>query len=60
MTDGFSGYPATTTMGVTSAQCMAYARRKFNDLWFNHSSDVDRKALRYYPVLFRIETEVEN
>jgi hypothetical protein len=32
VTDGFSGYNATTTKGVTSAQCMAHATRKFNDL----------------------------
>lgn len=59
VTDGFSGYTATTTMGVTSAQCMAHARRKFNDLWANHRSEVGRKALRYYQVLFTIEREVE-
>ena len=58
--DGFSGYTATTTMGVTSAQCMAHSRRKFNDLWANHRSEVGRKALRYYQVLFRIEREVED
>ena len=60
VTDGFSGYTATTTMGVTSAQCMAHSRRKFNDLWANHRSEVGRKALRYYQVLFRIEREVED
>jgi hypothetical protein len=60
VTDGFSGYKATTTMGVTSAQCMAHSRRKFNDLWANHRSEVGRKALRYYQVLFRIEREVED
>ena len=59
VTDGFSGYNATTTKGVTSAQCMAHARRKFNDLWANHRSEVGRKALRYYQVLFGIEREIE-
>ena len=59
VTDGFSGYTATTTKGVTSAQCMAHARRKFNDLWANHGSEVGRKALRYYQCLFRIEREIE-
>jgi len=58
VTDGFSGYNATTTLGVTSAQCMAHARRKFNDLWANHGSEVGRKALRYHQVLFRIEREI--
>ncbi|MEY2872688.1 MAG: hypothetical protein RLZZ373_59 [Pseudomonadota bacterium] len=60
VTDGFSGYNANTTKGVTSAQCMAHARRKFNDLWANHGSEVGRKALRYYQVLFRIEREIED
>src|SRR5574343_1000152 len=46
VTDGFSGYTATTTKGVTSAQCMAHARRKFNDLWVDHGSEVGRQALR--------------
>lgn len=59
VTDGFSGYTATTTKGVTSAQCMAHARRKFNDLWANHRSEVGRKALRYHQCLFRIEREIE-
>jgi transposase len=60
VTDGFSGYTATTTKGVTSAQCMAHARRKFNDLWANHRSEVGRQALRYFQVLFRIEREIED
>jgi transposase len=60
VTDGFSGYTATTTKGVTSAQCMAHSRRKFNDLWANHRSEVGRKALRYYQSLFRIEREIED
>jgi transposase len=60
VTDGFSGYNATTTKGVTSAQCMAHARRKFNDLWANHHSEVGRKALRYHQCLFRIEREIED
>ncbi|WP_291015357.1 IS66 family transposase [Hydrogenophaga sp.] len=59
VTDGFSGYHATTTLGVTSAQCMAHARRKFNDLWAHHGSEVGRKALRYHQCLFRIEREID-
>jgi transposase len=60
VTDGFSGYRAATTMGVTSAQCMAHARRKFHELWANHGSEVGRQALRFYQVLFGIEREVES
>ena len=59
VTDGFSGYTACFDKGVTSAQCMAHARRKFNDLWANHRSQVGRKALRYHQCLFRIEREIE-
>jgi hypothetical protein len=58
VTDGFNGYTACFDKGVTSAQCMAHARRKFNDLWANHRSEVGRKALRYYQCLFRIEREI--
>jgi transposase len=60
VTDGFSGYNANTNKGVTSAQCMAHARRKFNDLWANHRSEVGRKALRHHQCLFRIEREIED
>jgi transposase len=59
VTDGFSGYTACFDKGVTSAQCMAHARRKFNDLGANHRSEVGRKALRYHQCLFRIEREIE-
>ena len=60
VTDGFSGYTACFDKGVTSAQCMAHARRQFNDLWANHRSQVGRKALRYHQCLFRIEREIED
>jgi transposase len=58
VTDGFSGYTECFARGVISAQCMAHARRKFNDLWANHKSQVGRQALRFYRVLFRIEDEI--
>lgn len=60
VTDGFSGYRACFDKGVTSAQCMAHARRKFHELWANHSSEVGRQALRLHQSLFRIEREIEN
>ncbi|HEU4380907.1 MAG TPA: IS66 family transposase [Hyphomicrobiaceae bacterium] len=59
VTDGFSGYHACFEKGVTSAQCMAHARRKFHELWANHGSEVGRQALRFHQVLFRIEREIE-
>lgn len=58
VTDGFSGYAACVDKGVISAQCMAHARRKFHELWVNHGSEVGRKALRFYQILFRIEREI--
>jgi transposase len=59
VTDGFSGYRSCVDKGVTSAQCMAHARRKFHELWVNHGSEVGRQALRFHQVLFRIEREIE-
>jgi transposase len=60
VTDGFSGYTECFARGVTSAQCQAHARRKFNDLWADHKSEVARQALRFYRVLFRIEDEIKD
>jgi transposase len=60
VTDGFSGYRGCVEKGVTSAQCMAHARRKFHELWANHGSEVGRQALRFHQSLFRIEREIEN
>jgi transposase len=59
VTDGFSGYHACFDKGVSSAQCMAHARRKFHELWVHHGSAVGRQALRFHQVLFRIEREIE-
>ena len=60
VTDGFSGYTGCVEKGVTSAQCMAHARRKFHELWVHHGSEVGRQALRFYQSLFRIEREIED
>jgi len=60
ITDGFSGYRACFDKGVTSAQCMAHARRKFHELWANHGSEVGRQALRFHQALFRIERDIEH
>ena len=45
VTDGYSGYHATIERGVTAANCMAHARRKFHELWANHGSQVGEQAL---------------
>jgi len=59
VTDGYSGYNATIERGVTAANCMAHARRKFHELWANHSSQVGEQALRYFQLLFKIEGELD-
>jgi transposase len=58
VTDGYSGYNATIAKGVTAANCMAHARRKFHELWANHDSKVGEKALRYFQLLFKIEAKL--
>src|SRR5271154_6696018 len=34
---------------------MAHARRKFHDLYANHSSDLAEEALRYFAALYEVE-----
>ncbi len=60
VTDGYSGYNATIERGVTAANCVAHARRKFHELWTNHGSQVGEQALRYFQILFRIEEEIRD
>jgi len=57
--DDFSGYKALFTRGVTEAGCMAHARRKFHELWANHSSQIAEEALQLFGVLYDIESEVK-
>ena len=59
VTDGFGGYAGCFDKGVSSALCMAHARRKFHELWINHGSEVGRQALRFHQSLFRIERVIE-
>jgi transposase len=40
---------------VIEVGCMAHARRKFHDLYANHSSEVAEEALRYFAALYEIE-----
>jgi transposase len=58
VTDGFSGYHACFDKGVTSAQCMAHARRKFHELWANHKSTLAEQALALFGRLYEVEREV--
>jgi transposase len=57
--DDFSGYKALFRQGVTEAGCMAHARRKFHELWANHSSQIAGEALKLFGVLYDVEREVQ-
>lgn len=56
--DDFSGYKACFELGITEAGCLAYARRKFHELWANHGSPVGEQALKFFGELYEIEREV--
>jgi len=56
--DDYAGYKALFATGITEAGCMAHARRKFHDLWVNHSSQIAEEALRLYGALYDVEREV--
>ena len=43
--DDFGGYKALFKSGITEAGCMAHARRKFHELWANHSSQIAGEVL---------------
>jgi len=53
--DDYSGYKALFERGVVEVGCMAHARRKFHDLYANHSSELAEEALRYFAALYEIE-----
>ena len=57
--DDFSGYKVLFRQGVTEAGCMAHARRKFHELWANHSSQIAGEALKLFGVLYEVEREVQ-
>ena len=46
--------------GVSEAGCMAHARRKFHELWVNHSSMLAEQALKLFGVLYDIERETKD
>lgn len=58
--DDYSGYKQTMAAGVTEAGCMTHARRKFHELWVNHSSTLAEQALKLFGVLYDIEREVKD
>jgi transposase len=56
--DDYAGYKALFENGITEAGCMAHARRKFHELWANHSSQIAGEALKLYGALYDIEREI--
>jgi transposase len=58
--DDYSGYKQTMAAGVTEAGCMAHARRKFHELWVNHSSTLAEQALKLFGVLYDIERQTRD
>lgn len=58
--DDYSGYKQTMAAGVIEAGCMAHARRKFHELWVNHSSTLAEQALKLFGVLYDVEREIKD
>jgi transposase len=57
--DDFSGCNACFDLGVTEVGCLAQARRKFHELWFNHGSQVGERALKFFGEIYDIERDVQ-
>jgi transposase len=55
--DDYSGYKALFDRGVIEIGCMAHARRKFNDLYANHRSEIAAEALVLFGELYQVERE---
>jgi transposase len=55
--DDYSGYKALFKRGIIEIGCAAHARRKFHDIYANHSSAIAEEALRYLGALYKIEEE---
>ncbi|KAG0161882.1 hypothetical protein DFQ30_005086, partial [Apophysomyces sp. BC1015] len=53
--DDYSGYKAGFQQGITEIGCTAHARRKFFDLYANHSSQVAAQALPFFAALCDVE-----
>jgi len=57
--DDYAGYKQTLSAGVTEGGCLAHARRKFHELWANHSSTLAEHALKLFGALYDVEREVK-
>ena len=58
--DDYAGYKQLMSAGVTEAGCLAHARRKFHELWANHSSTLAEQALQLFGALYDIEREIKD
>ncbi len=56
--DDYVGYKALFEQGVTEVGCLAHARRKFHELWANHSSQIAFDALKLFGALYDVEREI--
>ena len=58
--DDYAGYQQVLAAGVTEAGCLAHARRKFHELWANHSSTLAGQALKLFGAIYDVEREVRH
>lgn len=58
MVDGYAGYKALFSTGVTELGCWAHARRKFYELYESNQSPIAAEALRRIAALYALESEV--
>ena len=56
--DDFKGYNVLFDNGITEAGCMAHARRRFHELWANHSSQIAGEALDLFKRLYAVEEAI--
>jgi hypothetical protein len=58
--DDYAGYKQAMIAGMSDADCLAHARRKFHELWANQSSTLAEQALKLLGVLYDVEREVKD
>ncbi|GHD04934.1 hypothetical protein GCM10007320_66350 [Pseudorhodoferax aquiterrae] len=58
--DDYAGYKQVMNAGVTEADCLAHARRKFHELWANHSNTLAGGTLKLFANLYEIEREAKD
>ncbi len=55
--DDFAGYKRLFGERVIEAGCMAHARRKFDELYANHRSELAREALELFAEAYKVERD---